>query len=315
MGSSSSLPPVDRRWILRSFALGGAGLAASAAGCAPEASDVAAVEIDSKTTLFTGAGGNVVATSTGDGLVVVDTGLAENAPDLMKAISRRYRGEKPSVAFNTHWHYAHTGGNELIREAGAKLYAHENTRLWLKGDFESAWENRHYRPLPEPMLPTDTFYYGGGTLSVGERTVDYKWLPRAHTDGDVYVHLKDADILVVGDLVSVGAYPILDYTTGGWIGELTKANEALLALAGPETKIVPGSGPVVGRDHLEAQLEMLTTVRDRLYEHCRLGHSPQEMLEARATEGYDEVWGDPTLFVMNAYPGMWSHAGELGRVV
>jgi glyoxylase-like metal-dependent hydrolase (beta-lactamase superfamily II) len=313
--SFSALPPVDRRWILRTLALGGAGLAASVAGCAPAASDIAAEAIDPETTLFTGAGGNVVVTSTGEGLVVVDSGLAENAASLMKAISRRYRGEKPAVAFNTHWHYDHTGGNELLREAGARIYAHENTRLWLQGDFDVPWENRHYSPLPEPMWPTDTFYYGGGSLSVGGRAVDYLWLPRAHTDGDIYVHLKDADVLVVGDLVSVGSYPILDYATGGWIGELTKACEALLALAGPDTKIVPGSGPVVGRDHLQAQYDMLVAVRDRLYEHCRLGHSPQEMLEARATEGFDEAWGDPTLFVMNAYPGMWSHAGELGRVV
>lgn len=311
---SRRVPPVDRRWLLKSLALTSLGAATAAAGCAP-ASNLASEAVDADSLVLRGAGGNVFVTATSDGPLLVDTGAAADAEDLMRAVSRAHRGAKPVVAFNTHWHYENTGGNAAVKKAGAKIYAHENTRLWLQGDFRSDWQNRHYTPLPQDMWPTDTFHYGGGALSVGGRDVDYRWLPRAHTDGDIYVHLKDADILVVGDLVSTGSYPILDYTTGGWIGELCKACEALLEIAGPDTKIVPGTGPVVGRDHLQAQYDMLEIVRERLYEQCRLGRSPQEMLEARVTEEFDPMWGDPTLFVMNAYPGMWSHAGELGRVV
>lgn len=304
---------VDRRWLLQGLALGGAG--AAAWGCAPASPELAMTELDGDAVVFTGTGGNVLAAATGDGALLVDTGTADEGEALLRSVARRFRGAKPAVAFNTHWHYEHTGGNAAVKKAGAKIYAHENTRLWLQGDFDVPWQDRHYSPLPEDAWPTDTFYYGGGALSVGGREVDYRWLPRAHTDGDVYVHLKDADILAVGDLVSVGSYPILDYATGGWIGELCKACQALLEVAGPNTRIVPGAGPVVGRDHLQAQYDMLEVVRERLYEQCRQGRSPQEMLEARVTKEFDAAWGDPTLFVMNAYPGMWSHAGELGRVV
>jgi len=201
-----------------------------------------------------------------------------------------------------------------VKAAGAKIYSHENTRLWLQGDFDVPWQNRHYSPQPEEVWPTDTFYVSGA-LTVGGRDVDYIHLPRAHTDGDVVVHLKDADILVAGDIVSVGAYPILDYATGGWIGEMCKACDALLEIAGPDTKIVPGSGPVVGKDHLQAQRDMLVAVRERLYAEVRLGKSVQEMLDDRVTEGFDEVWGDPVQFVNLAYPGMWGHSSEIGQVV
>lgn len=313
-GVDSAIPPVDRRWVLRTLALGGVSAAVAASGCGPSSSTIAAEAVDESSTLFTGAGGNVFATETSDGVLLVDTGLEAHADALLRAISQRYRGDRPVVAFNTHWHHDHTGGNAVVKRAGARIYAHENTRLWLQGDFDVPWENKHYSPLPAEMIPTDGFYVGGAMI-VGGREVSYDWLKRAHTDGDVFVHVKDADILVVGDVVSVGSYPILDYATGGWIGELTRATEQLLALAGPNTKVVPGKGPVVGRDHLQKQFDMLTVVRDRLYAQCRLGRSPQEMLEARVTEEYDAEWGDPTLFVMNAYPGMWAHGGELGGVV
>jgi glyoxylase-like metal-dependent hydrolase (beta-lactamase superfamily II) len=283
-------------------------------GCEDGGGAIAGEAVDGESTLFTGAGGNVFATSTGDGVLLVDTGLAESARALLKAVSRRYQGDRPVAAFNTHWHYDHAGGDAMVREMGARIYAHENTRLWLGGDFYVPWEDRHYTPLPEAALPTDTFYVSGET-TIGGRDIAYVHLPRAHTDGDIYVHLRDADIIVAGDLVSVGAYPMLDWYTGGWIGAHAQATEALLEASGPNTRIVPGKGPVVGRDHLEKQHEMLVAVRDRIFAAVRQGKSAREMLEARVTEGFDEEWGDPTQFVMNTYPGLWAHSYEVGQVV
>ena len=52
----------------------------------------------------------------------------------------------------------------------------------------------------------------------------------AHTDGDIYVFFPQQNVLVAGDVLSVGQYPILDYVTGGWIGGLQNANQALLKI-------------------------------------------------------------------------------------
>src|SRR5690606_24371310 len=134
-------------------------------------------------------------------------------------------------------------------------------------------------------------------------------------DGDIAVHFPDEDVIVAGDLVTVGAYPVLDFSTGGWIGAYSRASQALLDAAGPDTKIVPGYGPVVGRDHLEKQTDMLVTVRERICELVRLGRGAEEMLAAGVTAEYDAEWGDPTAFVTSAYPGLWAHSYEVGRVV
>ena len=64
-------------------------------------------------------------------------------------------------------------------------------------------------------------------------------------------------MLVAGDVLSVGKYPIADYTTGGWLGGLVTATKTLLDLSNAETRIVPGTGPVQTRADLQAQHDML----------------------------------------------------------
>ena len=41
---------------------------------------------------------------------------------------------------------------------------------------------------------------------------------------------RDANVLVVGDMMTVGKYPIADYTSGGWLGGLMTATKTLLDL-------------------------------------------------------------------------------------
>jgi glyoxylase-like metal-dependent hydrolase (beta-lactamase superfamily II) len=306
---------IDRRRLIQAGAVLGVGAGLPLAGCGGSGgAQISAEAVGEGAAVFRGAGGAVVAVQAGDGVLLVDTGAAESADALMRAVRSRFGGRKPIAAFNTHWHYDHTGGDAAAKALGAKVWAHENTRLWLQGDFYSPWEDRHYTPRPEEFWPTDTFY-GSGSTVVGGLDVDYIHMKRAHTDGDVVVHIKDADLIVAGGIVSVGVYPTIDWYTGGWIGALVKANEALLALAGPDTRIEPAEGPVVGREHLEKQHDMLATARDRIFAQVRLGKSAEEMLEARVTEGYDAEWGDPAPFVKNVYPGLWAHSNELGQVV
>lgn len=305
-------PALHRRMFLQSAALAAAGAAlpwrAAAQG------QISAVPVDENSAVFTGAGANVFATRGADGLILVDTGAKDHAEALRRALGNHFQEGRIDAAFNTHWHYENTGGNTMVRQAGARIFAHENTRLWLDGDFYVPWQDRHYRPLSEEAQPTDTFYESGA-VTLGGREVEYVHAKQAHTDGDIYVHFRDADVIVAGDLVSVGAYPVFDWATGGWIGAYSRASQALLDAAGPDTKIVPGVGPVVGRDHLQKQTDMLVTVRERIFELVRLGRSAEEMLAAEVTKEFDAEWGDPTLFVMNTYPGLWAHSYEVGRVV
>ena len=55
-------------------------------------------------------------------------------------------------------------------------------------------------------------------LFLGPLSIEYGYMMQAHTDGDIYVHFPKQNVLVVGDVLSVGQYPTLDYVTGGWLG-------------------------------------------------------------------------------------------------
>ena len=134
-------------------------------------------------------------------------------------------------------------------------------------------------------------------MTVGSERLDYGHLGQAHTDGDIYVFLPASNVLVAGDVLSVGKYPIADYTTGGWLGGMVTATKTLLDMSNAETRVIPGTGPVQTRADLQAQYDMLNTMRDRLAKMMRQGMGASDMLAAGATKDFDEKWGDPKLFV------------------
>ena len=263
---------------------------------------------------ITGLGTNAVLVTGSDGALLVDCGPAERSAELLRFVSRYPGAGKVSVLYNTHWHWDHTGGNERFAKAGATIVAHENTKLWLGQNFFSNWQGRRYLPRPKEAWPTRTFYTSGKT-TFGKDELVYGYLPRAHTDGDVYVFLPRQNVLVAGCLVSVGAYPILDYTTGGWLGGMADASKALLEVGDEKTLIVPGKGPVQGRADVKAQTDMLVTMFERMKGLMRKGIGIDDLQANPPTKEFDGRWGDPKLFLANAYHGLWGHVRELGGIV
>jgi glyoxylase-like metal-dependent hydrolase (beta-lactamase superfamily II) len=270
--------------------------------------------LEASLVLVEGAGANVVVLATGDGLLLVDGGAEAHAADLQRTLAERWPGRPLSILFNTNWRHEHTGANAVLRRAGATVMAHENTKLWLGGDFFVAWEDRHYTPRAKEMLPNKTFYTSG-KLDFAGNAVEYWYVPRAHTDGDVAVFFPEANVLVASDLVSVGRYPVPDYSTGGWIGGLVDATRQLLDATDARTRIVGAEGGVYGRAELEAQLEMCTAVRGKAAEAFRAGMSLADFVASKPTAEFDARWGDPAQFLPLVYKGGFAHLRELGGVI
>jgi len=293
--------------------------AAGASLCRAEAAPLAAAKLSATNSNasfihITGAGSNVLAVIGADGVLMVDGGLKERSADLLKLVAEQSGGRPVQTLFNTHWHVDHTGSNEALGKAGAKIVASENTRLWLGTEIDVGWQKKTYEPSPKAALPNQTFYTSG-KMTFGKEQVEYAVMPQAHTDGDIYVFFPGPNILVAGDVVSVGSYPILDYTTGGWIGGMVNAQRTLLQLTNMDTRIIPGTGPVQTKADLQALNDMCNTLRDRFLKLMKQGMGPKEMIAAKPTKEYDEKWGDPELFIANAYRGLWGHVRELGGIV
>jgi glyoxylase-like metal-dependent hydrolase (beta-lactamase superfamily II) len=302
-------PVQNRREFLGTLVLG----LAAAQGYA-RASQIASSKLTENLTLITGAGGNIVVLNQPDGLLLVNGSRPEMAVELMKFLSDQFKGKPVKALFNTDWHLEHTGSNEMFKKAGTKIYAHENTKLWIGADFYSDWEKRAYKPRPKEALPTDTFYMSG-KMTFGKEPIEYGYMPQAHTDGDIFVFFPAQNVLVTGDVMSVGEYPVLDYVTGGWIGGLQNGLKDLLKVGNGNTRVIPGTGPVLTRADIQTEADMANTMRDRLVKLMRQGMGPSDMIAAKPTEDYDTKWGEPELFIRNAYRGMWGHVRELGNIV
>jgi cyclase len=261
-----------------------------------------------------GAGGNVLLATGPDGVLMVNGGAPERSAELLELIAAQSGDKRVSTLFNTDWHQEHTGSNEALGKSGTQILAHENTKQYLANDLFVDWQKKTYMAKPAPALPTKTFYTAG-TMTFGGERIEYGPLGQAHTDGDIYVFFPGPNVLVAGDVLAVGTYPIADYTTGGWLGGMVTATKALIDLANPETRVVPGTGPIQTRADLQAQHDMLNTLRDRLGKMMRQGMGTADMRAAGATKEFDDKWGSPELFLSTTYRGMWLHVRELGGIV
>ena len=68
--------------------------------------------------MLVGAGGNIAVQIGDEGVLVVDTGIAQMSDKVLAAI--RKLSDKPiRYIVNTHFHPDHTGGNEAIAKAGS----------------------------------------------------------------------------------------------------------------------------------------------------------------------------------------------------
>lgn len=305
---------ITRRQILQGLAISGISTSFNVPLFAAGNDSPEVHELTDRISLITGAGGNVVLYRGNQSYTAIDSGSLDHSAVLRVAVEDLVGGMPVTTLFNTHWHDDHTGGNEAFRAMGAKILAHENTRLWMTADFDIEWRTTAIKPRPIKALPDETFYFSG-EKDLGGETVQYHHHVQAHTDGDIALYFPDSNVLVAGGLLSVGSYPVCDIATGGWIGGLIPANAAMLELANEDTIIIPDEGPAVGKAALQAQHDMLTVLYEQMKELARKGYSGHDMLEAGATSEFDAQWGDPTEFVLETYRGMWAHSRDMGGFI
>ena len=263
-----------------------------------------------KLAVVDGGGSNVLAYSTGEGLVLVDGGAPKSGDRVMAALKDLAAGAKVQTLFNTHYHTDQTGNNEVFSAAGAKIIAHERTRQWMSSDYWVPAEDRYQNARPKAARPTQTFLTKG-SIKAGTEQIDYGYLPLAHTSGDMYVFFKTSNVLAAGDVASPLLDPALDYFTGAWIGGRVDAMDILLALCNEQTRIVPAYGPVMTRAEFKAERDMMEEVRARLFKQVREGDGPKDMLEGGVLKGLARTWKDPYKFLYDADKGLWAHHDKL----
>ena len=301
----------SRRVFLRTALVGTAGTTLACAAVSPvfareKATPLQASPLADNLALISGAGANVVAARGPEGALLVDGGLEKHSAELLRLVAKQTASHRVATLIDTHWHPEQTGSNARLGRSGAKIIAHENTKLWLSRKIVVEWRDGSYGPLPANARPNTTTYTSAN-LALGDEPVEYGYLPQAHTDGDLYVFFRKANVLVAGGAVSADGWPIVDYQTGGWIGGLVAGLDALIKVADDKTRIVPANGPVLTRADLQTQRTMYFTIYDRLVKSLTKGLGPTEAAAAAPAKEFNPQWGDPTPFVLQAFKSLWGH--------
>ena len=254
-----------------------------------------------------GSGGNVAVLQGRESKLLVDAGIAVSRPQIETALDSL--GEEPVTRLiNTHWHFDHASGNAWLNETGARITAHSNTRKRLS-EAQRVEDWSYDFPAPSAgALPGDVFTTEQ-TVDHDGVTIELRYYGPAHTDSDIAVHFRDADILHTGDTYWNGVYPMIDYSTGGHIDGSIAAAEANLRTTTDSTIVIPGHGrPVSDRAGLQAFRNMLVGTRANVAALKRQGHSLEAITAARPTAAWDARWGQfvigPTLFTKLIYEGI-----------
>jgi glyoxylase-like metal-dependent hydrolase (beta-lactamase superfamily II) len=151
-------------------------------------------------------------------------------------------------------------------------------------------------PTRTPRLPDHTFT-DTETIDVGGRTAELRNLGPAHTPGDLIIHLPDAGVVYSGDLLFIGATPVI------WHGPLGNWLDALDHLLGLDAATyVPGHGPICGRDEISLLRDYWLWLDRSGRAAFDAGRSvPQASRELLASKDFRPFarWGSPERIVLN----------------
>lgn len=239
--------------------------------------------------LSTDMAGNVGISVGPDGVFMIDTQFERFAPAL-DAAQRAVSGDQPvDLVLNTHLHGDHVRGNAYFAEQGATILAHASVRPALENPVTARLTGSTPEPLADAYLPTVSVGEGDAVTMNGQ-TARLHHAPAAHTAGDMWVVFAEADVIHAGDLLFSGRYPYIDLDNGGTIAGMIAGMQAIADAAGPETRIIPGHGPLSGKAEVEAGIAMLTAARAAVAGLVDQGLSYEQILAAEPLAAFHEDW-------------------------
>ncbi|HLY35873.1 MAG TPA: MBL fold metallo-hydrolase [Candidatus Limnocylindria bacterium] len=188
-----------------------------------------------------------------DGALVIDTRASHRLADVLIAEVRELTSLPIAAVVNTHHHWDHSWGNARFLPAPIWGHVRCGPRMLERSprilERILADEPGLAEELQEVVVtpPTRTIDESG-TIDLGDRQVELRYLGRGHTDNDIVVIVPDARVLFAGDLLENNASPSFgDAYPIAWADTVAR----LLPLAGDA--VVPGHGSVGGRPFAERQ--------------------------------------------------------------
>jgi cyclase len=187
---------------------------------------------------------------------------------------------------NTHWHWDHVGGDGLFGKEGVVIFSSEQTRAYIVA------EQKQNHPVGTPYaadpaaIPVVTIT-NGTKFHLAGQTVEVLHVPPVHTDGDLIVRFVEADVIQTGDTFFHGFYPDIDQPHGGSIDGMIAFYDTLYKMCGPNTRIIPGHGPIANRDDVREYQGMLRQVRNRVAKAVAAGLTEDQLIASHPLDDLD----------------------------
>ncbi|MFB3079344.1 MAG: MBL fold metallo-hydrolase, partial [Lysobacterales bacterium] len=254
-------------------------------------------------TMLKGQGGNIAISTGEDGVYIIDDQLEPLTDQLLVAIGE-ISSQPIRFVINTHFHHDHVGGNETIGKGGAVIIAHDNIHQRMSSDYYSNFFDNTWPAWPQDALPVITFN-DQVTLHFNGEIAKVYHVPHGHTDGDSIVHFPASDVIHMGDIYFNGLYPYIDLDGGGNIEGMIAGAELGVSIAGEDTQIIPGHGPLSNKANLAEYRDFLVTARNNVQKLIDQGKNLEQAIAARPTAQWDAtlgaVWITPEQLVIFIY--------------
>jgi len=234
-------------------------------------------------------GANIVVSVGDEGVLVVDTGAAAQFENILAAIRTLSKKEIRWIV-NTTLDADHIGNNEKMSNSGktvngnpAAIISHEKLPIRMVK-----------LPVPTPVSarPLNTFFSEQRDLYFNDDPV-FIYHAASHTDGDVFVHFRHADVIAAGDTFLTTTYPVIDVANGGTAAGYIDGLNRILDLAVPKhleeggTYIIPGHGRICDEADVLEYHDMIVIIRDRIRDAIKKGMTLDQIKAARLTRDYD----------------------------
>jgi glyoxylase-like metal-dependent hydrolase (beta-lactamase superfamily II) len=208
----------------------------------------------------------------GDGVAVVDTRCSIAEAREVREQIRRLTAAPVRWVVNTHAHFDHAWGNAEFaaprQDPPAQIWGHESVpgRLDPDDPFLADLLRRLRAAGPEwqaradalELVPPTRLVGAAATIDLGGREVELHHHGRGHTDGDLWIRVPDAGVVLAGDLVEQSGPPAFgpDSFPMQWAATLDRASDWM----GPDAVVVPGHGEPVDREFVSTQRALVDTV-------------------------------------------------------